>query len=84
VHERHVEAPVAQRAGHGDRVQFGDHQLEGGMVAAQRDQRRGQQRPDGAGERPDPHRPGQPGARRGQPGVRRLKRGQDGLGMPDQ
>ena len=84
MHERHVEPAVAQRAGHGDRVQLGDHQLERGMVAAQGDQRRGQQRLDGAGERPDPHRAGQPGARGGQPGVGRLQRGQHGLGVPDQ
>ena len=54
------------------------------MLAAERDQRRRQQGPHGAGERADADRPGQPGPRGGEPGVGRLQRGQDQLGVRDQ
>ena len=66
VQQGDVEAQVAQCPGHGHRVQLDDPEVEGGMVAAQRDEGRGQQRTHGAGERPDAHCSGQPGTRGGE------------------
>ena len=73
-----------QRRGHGDRVQFGDHQVERGMVQRQRDQGRRQQGTDGTGERADAYPTGEPASGRGQRGVRRLQGGKDDLGVSDQ
>ena len=81
VQQGHVEALVAQCPGHGHRVQLGDPEVEGRMVAAQRDQGRGQQRADGAGERPDAHGSGQPGARGRERRGGRFQGGQHRLGV---
>ncbi len=84
VHERHVEAAVAQRVGHRDRVQLGDHQVERGMVTAERDQGGQQQGTHRTGVRADAYRAAEPAPRGDESRVGRLQRGEDDLGVPDQ
>ena len=84
VQQGHVEALVAQCPWHGHRVQLDDPEVEGGMVVAQRDEGRGQQRTHGAGERPDAHCSGQPGTRGRERRGGRFQGGEHRFGVPHQ
>ena len=81
MHQRDVELSAAHGSGDGGRVELGHHELQAGVVAAERDQRGREDRAHRGGERADPQRPGQaaPGGGEARGGL--LQQGQHRLGL---
>jgi DNA-binding NarL/FixJ family response regulator len=79
--EGDVQGSRVQRTGDGDRVKLGHHQLKAWMVAAERDQGRGQDGACRGGEGADAQRSGQAAAGGGERGRCLFQYREDGLGV---